>query len=210
MIYKKYQQTAITNEYDERFDIEYTLGKKAITEIESLSGKIVELEQILSELEKIVGFWDKGQLKQTVSSCISHLFKFSASQASEEYVSKVESLRKFGKTIDNFIETRKESIEKGSKFVKIKELNDILEIYENFEGVIGNLKKRFKVIKEIYSEVDQFESMINELVKKVVSNKSRMSELKELYEGTLDELQNYYEVIAEVETLDKEFKHLLV
>jgi hypothetical protein len=128
----------------------------------------------------------------------------------EKYDKKYQTFVECGKLISDFIEKKKEKIESGSYFFKIKELYSILEFCENFDKVFDYVKKRLKAIKEIHDNSDQFDSMLNNMNTTVENNEKLFMELLNQYEETLKTFEEFQKILKELKELDDRMKFLMI
>lgn len=109
-----------------------------------------------------------------------------------------------------FIDKKKEKLETGSYFLKIKELYSILEMYEHFDQVFDYIKKRIKAIKEIYDNSDQFSNLLTSLTTALARNEEKFRKLISQYEDTLKSFEEFEVVLKEMEEIDKLFQQKLI
>lgn len=141
---------------------------------------------------------------------MNKLFNFTNSKLNEKYDKKYQTFKECGNLITHFIERKKEKIETGSYFLKIKELYSVLELYEHFEQVFDYIKKRLKAIKEIYDNSDQFANMLNNLTNLITKNEERFQNLIKNYDETLQMFTEFDNVFKEITEIDETFKKILV
>lgn len=94
----------------------------------------------------------------------------------------------------------------GSNYVKIKELYSILELYETFDQVFEYITRRFKAIKQIHENSDQFNTLIQNLNDNLIKVDDKYSDLKKEYEGVLNEFEKYQEELKRMEVLEDKIK----
>ncbi len=128
----------------------------------------------------------------------------------EKYDKKYQTFKECGNLISQFIDKKKEKLETGSYFLKIKELYAILELYEQFDNVFDYIKKRLKAIKEIYDNSDQFSNMLQNLTNAIEKNEQKFQDLLKQYDDTLKAFEDFDVVLKDISEVDKEFKKILV
>jgi len=120
----------------------------------------------------------------------------------EKYDKKYQTFVECGKLISDFIEKKKEKIEAGSYFFKIKELYTILEFCENFDKVFDYVKKRLKAIKQIHDNSDQFDSMLSTMNSTIEKNEKMFLELLNQYEETLKNFGEFQNILKELKEMN--------
>jgi hypothetical protein len=134
------------------------------------------------------------------------LLTFTTSKSNERYEKKYQAFKECGHVLTNFIEKKKEMIEKGSYFLKIKELYAILEVYENFDQVFDYIKNRLRAISDVYEQSGQFSNLLQTLSQKITENEKRFTGLVQKYETVLKEFENFYTTLKEIEEIDSIIK----
>jgi hypothetical protein len=128
----------------------------------------------------------------------------------EKYDKKYQTFKECGSLITVFLEKKKEKLETGSCFLKIKELYAILEMYEHFDQVFDYIKKRIKAIKEIYDNSDQFNNLLANLTAALAKNEEKFQKLLVEYEGTLKAFEDFEGVLKELGEIDEVIKQKLI
>ena len=141
---------------------------------------------------------------------LNKLLSFTASKMNEKYDKKYQTVKEFNSILNNILDKKKEKIENGSYFLKIKELYNILELYEHFDQVFDYIKKRLKAIKEIYDSSDQFTNLLQNLSTALARNEEKFQKLIQQYEDTLKTFEELDGVLKEMQEIDNLFKHNLI
>jgi hypothetical protein len=128
------------------------------------------------------------------------------SKTNDRYEKKYQAFKECGHILTTFIEKKKDMLETGSYFLKIKELYAILELYEHFDQVFDYIKNRMKAIKEIYDQSDQFTNLLETLNQRIKDNEKRFNGLIAKYETVLKQFESFSEVLKEVEEIDNIIK----
>jgi hypothetical protein len=128
----------------------------------------------------------------------------------EKYEKKYQIYKECGALINQFLEKKREKIETGSYFLKIKELYSILEMYESFDQVFDYIKKRLRAIKEVYDNSDQFTAMLKNLQDTLTKNENRFQALVKKYEEVLKDFEEFDLVLKQLEELDQLIKKKLI
>jgi hypothetical protein len=128
----------------------------------------------------------------------------------EKYDKKYQTFKECGNLITVFIDKKKEKLETGSYFLKIKELYSILEMYEHFDQVFDYIKKRIKAIKEIYDNSDQFNNLLASLTAALAKNEEKFQKLISQYDQTLKSFEEFEGVLKEMEEIDKLIQQKLI
>lgn len=108
--------------------------------------------------------------------------------------------------ISNFIEKRKDQINIGSYYIKIKDLYSVLELCESFDNIFEYLKMRLIAIKSIHEQSDQFTSLISLLNDSIIKTERKYKELLVAYEDVFKKFEEYEKIIEEVSVIDKTIK----
>jgi hypothetical protein len=141
---------------------------------------------------------------------LTKLLYFIATKMTEKYDKKYQTFVECGKIISDFIDKKKEKIESGSYFLKIKELYSILEFCENFDKVFDYIKKRLVAIKEIHDNSDQFDNMLMNLNETVEINEKSFINLLNQYEDTVKTFEEFQKILDEVKQLDERMNILMI
>lgn len=137
------------------------------------------------------------------------LMNFVNSKMGEKYDKKYATFKEFGSMINNFLE-KKEQIANGSYYLKIRELYNILDLYEQFDSVFDHIKNRLKAIKIIHDKSDQFNNMIENLNKAINTNQDKFKSLVLSYELALNEFKEFGESLSQINELDNLIKIKLI
>jgi predicted RNA-binding protein with RPS1 domain len=96
-------------------------------EIEILSTKLSEVEELINNIEKSIGNWDIVNLlviqynnNESISLCLTKLLNFSATKLNERYDKKFQTIKEFGNLINTFMEKKKDKIVTGSYYLKVR------------------------------------------------------------------------------------------
>jgi prefoldin subunit 5 len=98
----------------------------------------------------------------------------------------------------------------GSYYIKVKELYSLLELCENFDQVFEYVTKRFKAIKNIHEQSDQYNSLVEDLNKNLNKVEEKYSNLKSKYQNVMEEFSKYQEVLKNLENLEKKVQAKLL
>jgi len=132
------------------------------------------------------------------------------SKKDEKYDKKYQTFKECGSLISSFLEKKKEKLETGSYFLKIKELYSVLELYEHFDQLFEYLKKRLKAIKEIYDNSDQFSNLLVNLTNAIKKNEERFQNLVTKYQETMNTFEDFYSTLKELNEIDDSVKKYLI
>lgn len=135
---------------------------------------------------------------------------FSATKMNEKYDKKYQIFKECGNMINQFVDKKKDKLETGSYFMKIKELYAILELYEHFDNVFDYIKRRLKAVKEIYDSSDQFNSLLDNLSKSLTRNEEKFQNLLKQYEETLKSFDQLEVVLKDLTVIDDQIKTKLI
>jgi hypothetical protein len=124
----------------------------------------------------------------------------------EKYEKKHQAFKDCGNLISSFLDKKKELLDSGSYFLKIKELYAVLELCENFDNVFDYIKKRLRGIKEICDNSDQFNTLLQSLQNKIISNEERFQKLLIIYEDVLNEFSEFETILNEIIEIDNMIK----
>lgn len=128
----------------------------------------------------------------------------------EKYDKKYQTFKDCGALISAFLEKKKEKIENGSYFIKIKELYNVLELYEHFDQVFDYIKSRLKSIKQIYESSDQFQNTLQYLNKILLENDQKYENMIKEYESTISCFNELSGVLNEMTEIDNIIKEKLI
>lgn len=135
---------------------------------------------------------------------------FSISKSGEKYEKKFQTAKDCAAIINSFSEKKNDEILIGSYYIKIKELYSLLELCENFDQVFEYVTKRFKAIKSIHEQSDQYNSLVEDLNKNLNKVEEKYSKLKSNYKNVMDEFGKYQDVLKNLETLEKKVQSKLL
>lgn len=128
----------------------------------------------------------------------------------EKYQTKYQNFKNCGQMITDFIESKKEYLEVGSYFLKIKELYAILELSEQFDQIFEYFKKRLKAIKDIYDTSSQFDNLMSSLSSSLNKNEEKFRNILLQYEETLKSFEDLDKVMKDLAEIDKIIKDNLI
>jgi DNA repair ATPase RecN len=137
---------------------------------------------------------------------LTKLLNFTTSKSNDRYEKKYQAFKECGNILTTFIDKKKEMIDTGSYYLKIKELYSILELYEHFDQVFDYIKNRIIAIKEIAEKSDQFNNLLEALNQKIKANQDRFNNLLNKYDKVLKEFESFNIVFKEIEEIDKIIK----
>lgn len=83
-------------------------------------------------------------------------------------------------------------------------------MYETFDNLFDYIKRRIKAIKEIFDNSDQFNTLLESLQSKIKQNEKSLTELYSKYNDTLKIFTEFEAVLKEINSLDNDFKNLLI
>jgi hypothetical protein len=155
-----------------------------------------------------IGVWYNNN--ENIGLTLIKLLNFTSSKMNEGYEIKYQIFKECGGMISHFLEKKKEKLETGSYFLKIKELYSILELFEHFDQAFDYIKKRMKAIKEIYDSSDQFNSLLEQTTKLLLQNEEKFNKLLKQYEETLAVFEGFNEVLHELAEIEKFFNSSLI
>jgi hypothetical protein len=141
---------------------------------------------------------------------LTKLLNFSASKVNEKYDKKYQTFKECGSLISVFLDKKKEKLEAGSYFLKIKELYNVLELCEQFDQVFDYIKKRIKVIKEIHDHSDQFNILLQNLITSIAKNEEKFQKLVGQYEDVLKAFEDFDQIIHNLTEIDNIIKEKLL
>ena len=216
----KLSQNDIINNNVSDLNINYEIVSNPEIIMENLTNRVNELEDMVSNLEQSIGNWNmviftlsyyfQYSHNESISITLTKLIYFIATKMTEKYDKKYQTFVECGKIISDFIEKKKEKIESGSYFLKIKELYSILEFCENFDKVFNYIKKRLVAIKEIHDNSDQFDNLLGNLNETVENNQKKFLNLLNQYEDTVKTFEEFQKILNEVKQLDDRMKTLMI
>lgn len=128
------------------------------------------------------------------------------SKSGEKYDKKFMTAKDCATLINNFYEKKNEELIMGSYFVKIKELYSILELCENFDLVFDYIVRRFKAIKNIHDQADQYDTLIKNLNSSLEKVETKFKILKDKYGEMSGEMNKYKEVLEKFEEVEDKIK----
>jgi hypothetical protein len=133
---------------------------------------------------------------------LTKLITFTTSKNNERYEKKYQAFKECGHILTTFIEKKKELIEKGSYYLKTKELYSVLEIYENFDQVFEYIKNRLNAIRDVFEQSGQFNNLLETLNSKIQENENRFMKLISQYEKVLKEFENFGDLFKDIQEID--------
>jgi hypothetical protein len=141
---------------------------------------------------------------------LTKLLNFTAAKMTEKYDKKYQTFKDCGMLISTFLDKKKEKLENGSYFLKIKELYSILELYEHFDHIFDYIKSRLKAIKKIYDSSDQFQNLLNNLQDSIKDNEDKYAKMIREYEATIHSFEDLNSILKDLNEIDSEIKNRLV
>lgn len=177
---------------------------------EKMDLNIKEIEDKINNIEKEVGEWDKFKNKNNISEEITNLMHICDQMKKETEEENKRKVLILDNILTNYIKEKESGMEISENFIKIKELYNMLELYESFETVFEYIKKRLKAIKVIHENSDKFNDNVKELNEKIQKNEEKFKELGDKYKDTLNEFSKIEEVIKELNTIESSLSKLLI
>ena len=171
---------------------------------------IKEIEDKINYIEKEVGEWDKFKNKNNIFEEINSLMLICDQMKEETQEENTRKVLVLNNILTRYIQEKESGMEISEYFIKIKELYNMLELYESFETVFEYIKKRLKAIKVIHENSDKFNDNVKELNEKIKKNEEKFKELGDKYKETLNEFSKIEEVIKELNTIESTLSKLLI
>ena len=189
--------------------MDYKVVSNPITEMETLTNRVGELEDLINKLEKTVGNWDMFKIHESISMTVSNLISFISTKSTERYDTRYQIFKTFGNLITNYVEKNEEDLEIGSTFAKIKEIYLVYEMKEQFADVFEYMIQRLKGIKNVCYTSEQFNSSVNELDILINTNEKQLKVLNEKYKDTLDSFEELDKILNQLKEIDLKIKNKL-
>lgn len=177
---------------------------------EKMDLNIKEIEDKINYIEKEVGEWDKFKNKNNIFEEINSLMLICDQMKEETQEENTRKVLVLNNILTRYIQEKESGMEISEYFIKIKELYNMLELYESFETVFEYIKKRLKAIKVIHENSDKFNDNVKELNEKIKKNEEKFKELGNKYKETLNEFSKIEEVIKELNTIESTLSKLLI
>lgn len=177
---------------------------------EKMDLNIKEIEDKINYIEKEVGEWDKFKNKNNIFEEINSLMLICDQMKEETQEENTRKVLVLNNILTRYIQEKESGMEISEYFIKIKELYNMLELYESFETVFEYIKKRLKAIKVIHENSDKFNDNVKELNEKIKKNEEKFKELGDKYKETLNEFSKIEEVIKELNTIESTLSKLLI
>ena len=177
---------------------------------EKMDLNIKEIEDKINYIEKEVGEWDKFKNKNNIFEEINSLMLICDQMKEETQEENTRKVLVLNNILTRYIQEKESGMEISEYFIKIKELYNMLELYESFETVFEYIKKRLKAIKVIHENSDKFNDNVKELNEKIKKNEEKFKELGDKYKETLNEFSKIEEVIKELNTIESNLSKLLI
>lgn len=185
--------------------VNYKIISNPITEMETLTSRVGDLEDLINSLEKTIGNWEMFKINESISMTVSNLISF-ISSGWEKYDEKYSVFKAFGYMISSFVEKNMDDIDIGHIYAKIKEIYLVYEMKEQFADCLEYMKSRLKVIKNVCSSSDQFNDSVYELDKLIKNNESQMKVLTDKYKDTLEAFEGLDKILNELKEIDNKIK----
>lgn len=177
---------------------------------EKMDLNIKEIEDKINYIEKEVGEWDKFKNKNNIFEEINSLMLICDQMKEETQEENTRKVLVLNNILTRYIQEKESGMKISEYFIKIKELYNMLELYESFETVFEYIKKRLKAIKVIHENSDKFNDNVKELNEKIKKNEEKFKELGDKYKETLNEFSKIEEVIKELNTIESNLSKLLI
>ena len=190
---------------DKNKEIEYKIECNPSNNLNSLSKKLNELEFLISNLEKKVGNWDLYKNRETISMEVNNLLNLMKSK--NKYDTKTYSIfKQFGDKLKEFNYTNNQKITYAKTYMKLKEINDVFEIQQNYKELIKYLKLRLSATREAYYGCNQFNNIMNDINDLLLKNSENFEKLSNKYNSTLDSFKEFEKILKGIDELDRKIK----
>ena len=190
---------------DKNKEIEYKIECNPSNNLNSLSKKLNELEFLISNLEKKVGNWDLYKNRETISMEVNNLLNLMKSK--NKYDTKTYSMfKQFGDKLKEFNNSNNQKITYAKTYMKLKEINDVFEIQQNYKELIKYLKLRLNATREAYYGCNQFNNIMNDINDLLLKNSENFEKLNNKYNSTLDSFKEFEKILKGIDELDKKIK----
>jgi hypothetical protein len=190
---------------DKNKEIEYKIECNPSNNLNSLSKKLNELEILISNLEKKVGNWDLYKNRETISMEVNNLLNLMKSK--NKYDTKTYSIfKQFGDKLKEFNNTNNQKITYAKTYMKLKEINDVFEIQQNYKELIKYLKLRLSATREAYYGCNQFNNIMNDINDLLLKNSENFEQLSNKYNSTLDSFKEFEKILKGIDELDRKMK----
>ena len=190
---------------DKNKEIEYKIECNPSNNLNSLSKKLNELEFLISNLEKKVGNWDLYKNRETISMEVNNLLNLMKSK--NKYDTKTYSIfKQFGDKLKEFNYINNQKITYAKTYMKLKEINDVFEIQQNYKELIKYLKLRLNATREAYYGCNQFNNIMNDINDLLLKNSENFEKLNNKYNSTLDSFKEFEKILKGIDELDKKIK----
>lgn len=186
---------------DPRLNIKYKICSNPESKLDILTSKLVDLDYLISKLEKTIGNWDMSTQHESICMTINSLLSFLADPERERFDKKYESFKAFG----NMIEKNKLNVEQKEiafSYMKIRESYLVLQTMKKFVDVVSYIRKRINSIKKIVFTSEQFNTDINELKERIKKNEVNYGLLKFKYYQTLESFSCLEQILKSLNDLD--------
>jgi len=190
---------------DKNKEIEYKIECNPSNNLNSLSKKLNELEFLISNLEKKVGNWDLYKNRETISMEVNNLLNLMKSK--NKYDTKTYSIfKQFGDKLKEFNYINNQKITYAKTYMKLKEINDVFEIQQNYKELIKYLKLRLSATREAYYGCNQFNNIMNDINDLLLKNSENFEKLSNKYNSTLDSFKEFEKILKGIDELDRKIK----
>ena len=190
---------------DKNKEIEYKIECNPSNNLNSLSKKLNELEILISNLEKKVGNWDLYKNRETISMEVNNLLNLMKSK--NKYDTKTYSIfKQFGDKLKEFNYINNQKITYAKTYMKLKEINDVFEIQQNYKELIKYLKLRLSATREAYYGCNQFNNIMNDINDLLLKNSENFEKLSNKYNSTLDSFKEFEKILKGIDELDRKIK----
>lgn len=186
--------------------VNYKVISNPITEMETLTSRVGDLEDLINSLEKTIGNWEVFKIHESISMTVSNLISFISSKGVEKYDARYSVFKAFGYMITNFVDKNMDDIEIGHIYAKIKEIYLVYEMKEQFADCLEYMKRRLQVIQNVCYSSDQFNASVYELDKLIHNNESQMKVLTDKYKDTLEAFEGLDKILNELKEIDNKIK----
>lgn len=190
-----------TIENDTSLNIKYKICTNPQSKLDILSSKLVDLDYLVSKIEKTIGNWDMCTQHESICMTINELLSFLVVPDQNKFDKKYESFKSFGNMLEeNKLNTEQKNI--AFNFLKIKQSFLVLQMKQQFADVVSYIRKRINSIKKIIFTSEQFNSDVKELNELIKKNEVNFGLLKYKYLQTLESFSGMEEIVKSLNNLD--------